>query len=102
MFVTIWEYEVADGQAQAFETLYAADGAWAALFAEYPGYLGTELLRAQAPGAYLSIDRWRDEADYTHCLAYGRERYAQLDRLGDALTTAERCVGYWGLLTRSG
>ncbi|MFC6841678.1 antibiotic biosynthesis monooxygenase family protein [Xanthomonas theicola] len=62
MFVAIWEYTVADGQTQAFEALYAADGGWAALFAEYPGYLGTELLRAQAPGTCLTIDRWRDEA----------------------------------------
>jgi heme-degrading monooxygenase HmoA len=95
MFVTIWEYTVADGQAQAFEALYAADGPWAALFAQSPGYLGTELLRAQAPGAYLTIDRWRDAADHAHCLAYGRERYAELDRLGDALTRHERCVGYY-------
>ncbi|PPU88996.1 hypothetical protein XpopCFBP1817_17275 [Xanthomonas populi] len=95
MFVALWGHDVSDVHAPAFEALYGADGAWAALFADDAGSLGTELLRAQAPGRYVTIDRWRDEVNYTHCLAHGCERYAQIDRQGDALTTAERCLGYY-------
>ncbi|MFC7520698.1 hypothetical protein ACFQS6_12065 [Xanthomonas populi] len=51
MFVALWGHDVSDVHAPAFEALYGADGAWAALFADDAGSLGTELLRAQAPGA---------------------------------------------------
>lgn len=94
MYTIIWEYEVRAGAAAAFERLYGADGGWAALFRGYPGYLGTELLRdAQAPRRYLTLDRWRSQAEHEACLAAARERYAALDAEGDALTLREQCLG---------
>lgn len=97
MYVIVWEYEVRAGAAAAFERLYGADGGWAALFRRHPGYLGTELLGdAQAPGRYLTIDRWRSPAEYQACLAAARADYATLDAEGDALTLHERCLGrFW-------
>lgn len=38
---------------------------WARLFRAAPGYRGTELLRdEEAPGRYLTIDRWAAQADF--------------------------------------
>jgi len=41
VFVRVWEYEVPGAQAAAFTAAYAADGAWAELFARADGFLGT-------------------------------------------------------------
>ena len=88
----IWEYEVNAGAEAAFEALYGTEGAWVALFREYDGYVGTELLRRE-DGRYLTIDRWRSEAAYDAFLTAAKPRYAQIDALGDALTSAEQRIG---------
>lgn len=94
MYVIVWEYEVRVDAAAAFERLYGADGGWAALFRRHPGYLGTELLHdAQASQRYLTLDRWRTQAEYETCLAAARADYAALDAEGDALTLREQCLG---------
>ena len=93
MLHVLWEYDVRPGMEAAFEALYGVDGAWAALFGEFAGYAGTELLRGEAPGRYLSIDRWTSEAAYDAFLANAGARYAAIDAKGDALTTDERKIG---------
>ncbi|MDI9237526.1 antibiotic biosynthesis monooxygenase family protein [Lysobacter sp. LF1] len=93
MFVTVWEYEVRPGAEAAFEALYGASGPWARLFAEYPGYLRTELLRDARTGRYLTLDHWRSAQDYTAFHGQLPPRYSELDAQGDALTLAERHVG---------
>ena len=93
MFVVIWEYEVRPGAEPAFEALYGAQGGWVRLFGEFPGYVGTELLKDERPGVYLSLDRWRSETDYAAFLQAARPRYAELDAEGDALSLSERRIG---------
>ncbi|WP_158549244.1 antibiotic biosynthesis monooxygenase family protein [Lysobacter silvisoli] len=93
--MAIWQYEVRAGAEAEFETLYGADGAWVTLFREHAGYLGTDLLRDADSGRYLSIDRWRSEADYRSFLAADPTRYANLDAQGDALTLSERRIGHY-------
>jgi heme-degrading monooxygenase HmoA len=93
MFVTVWEYEVRAGMEAEFERLYGDQGAWMKLFREQPGYLGTELMRGERRGHYLTLDRWRDAQDYTAFQSLRHPRYAQIDVLGDALTQSERHVG---------
>ena len=93
MFVVIWEYSVRAASAESFETLYGAEGAWVQLFRAHAGYHGTELLRGTAPHTWLTIDRWDSEAAYDAALAAAGPRYAELDRLGDALTQQERRIG---------
>ncbi|MFC5570125.1 antibiotic biosynthesis monooxygenase family protein [Lysobacter yangpyeongensis] len=96
MFVVVWEYEVRPGSEAAFSALYGADGDWVALFREHAGYLGTELLRdAGADNRFVTIDRWRSQAAYEAFLATAKARYAQIDARGDALTTAERRIGWY-------
>lgn len=93
MFAVIWEYTIRPGSAKAFEDLYGPNGEWVALFGQYPGYLGTELLRDEQSDRYLTIDRWQDQAAYDAFLAAAEPRYAQIDALGDGLTLDERRIG---------
>lgn len=98
MFAVLWQYQLRPGAHAAFEALYGPDGDWVALFREHAGYLGTELLRDEASGDYLTIDRWASQADYDAFLAAEKPRYAQIDARGDALTLSERRIGrYQGL-----
>lgn len=94
MLAVVWEYDVHAGREGEFAALYGGGGAWVALFREYAGYLGTELLRdAAQPQRFVTIDRWISPAAYDAFLAAAKPRYADIDALGDALTVHERCVG---------
>jgi heme-degrading monooxygenase HmoA len=93
VFVVVWEYEVRPGAEAAFEAMYGAHGPWVALFREFNGYVGTELLRSDSGGRYLTLDRWRSAQDYTAFRANLPPRYAELDARGDALTLHERSLG---------
>ena len=93
MLHVIWEYEVRPGCEASFEDLYGPGGAWASLFGEYEGFAGTQLLRSDRPGRYLSIDRWHTEDAYEAFLVHARGRYAALDARGDALTVEEHRIG---------
>lgn len=93
MLIILWEYDVHPGLDDAFEQLYGAQGAWDALFREHAGFISTELLRADRPHRYLSIDRWESESTYDAFLATASTRYAQIDARGAVLTTDERRIG---------
>lgn len=47
MYVIIWGYQVKAGCIPEFEKIYYSNGAWAELFRKAPGYISTELLRAE-------------------------------------------------------
>lgn len=95
MFAVIWEYEVREGCEAAFEALYG-DGEWVALFREYDGYVGTELLRdADQPRRFMTIDRWSSADAYATFLTAAKPHYEQIDARGDALTVAERRIGIY-------
>ena len=94
MFVVIWRFEVDAAHVAAFEAAYGPDGDWARLFRASSGYLGTELLRdAEAPGTYLTIDRWSSEDAFRAFRADHDAAYAALDRACEALTRSETRVG---------
>lgn len=97
MFVVIWEYKARAGSESDFEALYGLQGAWVSLFREYAGYLDTELMRDRETGAYLTLDRWRSEADYEAFQQAAAPRYAEIDAQGDALTVHERRLGRYTL-----
>jgi hypothetical protein len=64
-----------------FAVAYGPDGDWARLFARSGGFLGTELYRDAGGGArFVTVDRWRGEADWTAFLAREAEAYRALDR----------------------
>jgi heme-degrading monooxygenase HmoA len=95
----VWEFEVRDGAEKPFEEAYGPDGAWARLFRNADGFLGTELLRdTRRPRRYLTIDRWRSLEDFAHFRQTHREEYAALDRRCEAWTASEVALGEWDVL----
>jgi len=94
MIAIIWTYKVRPEHRPAFEATYGPDGDWARLFAHQDGYLGTELLRGEDE-SYLTIDRWRTQADFDAFLAAHRADYEALDRATERWTVEEVRVGIW-------
>ncbi len=92
MFVRIWRFAVAEPRREAFERAYGADGDWARLFGRQEGFVATELLRGE-PGVYVTIDRWRDEADWLRFRDAHDEAYRALDLECEALTLDETVIG---------
>jgi hypothetical protein len=64
------------------------------LFQEAPGYLGTELLRAQdGSRRYLTVDRWQSQSAYEEFKAAHRSAYEVLDQACEVLTKCEERLG---------
>lgn len=98
MYVLIWEYEVDEESAPAFEEVYGPEGDWSRLFDRGEGFSGTELLRdATTPGRYVTIDRWTSEEAFEAFHREWGEEYQVLDALHESLTTAERFLGAFRL-----
>lgn len=92
--VLVWEYQVPAAHVAEFERRYGPDGEWAQLFRRGAGYLGTTLLRdPDAPGRYVTLDRWRSAHDWLAFKSAHAVEYAALDAVCDALTTSERSLG---------
>lgn len=94
MHVIIWEFQVRAERRNEFIAAYNADGAWAQLFRQATGYLGTELLCAEeAPAIFLTIDRWSTADDFKAFQEDFEESYQALDAACASLTTSERKIG---------
>lgn len=94
MIAILWTYKVRPEYRTAFEATYGSDGDWAKLFARQDGWLGTELLRG-TDDEYLTIDRWRMQADFDAFLAAHRADYEALDRATEGWTMEETRIGVW-------
>ena len=93
-FAYIWEYRVKSNSMEEFRDLYGPDGGWVRLFRRAPGYLFTELLQdARDPQRFVSIDRWRSEAELAACQALFKSEWAALDSAGEAFTESELSMG---------
>jgi len=90
----VWSFEVEPEQVEAFEQAYGPDGDWARLFRRVPGYQNTALLRdVDAPGRYLTIDRWRTREDFWRFREAFRAEYVALDAKCERLVACEQLVG---------
>ncbi len=79
------------GHERAFEDAYGPLGAWATLFAQGSGFLGTELLRDETqPRRYLTIDRWSSAQAFPTFKRVRAAQYEQLDTACNELTESER------------
>jgi heme-degrading monooxygenase HmoA len=103
MYVIVWEFVVRPEKMDAFVAAYKFDGAWAHLFAQADGYIGTELLLAteRDQGAterdqgttYITIDRWKAAEDFTRFQEQFGDEYKALDTKLEGLTVSERKLG---------
>ncbi|MBH9578603.1 antibiotic biosynthesis monooxygenase family protein [Inhella proteolytica] len=98
-YVYVWEFRVARAQRVGFLAAYGQQGRWAQLFAQAPGYLGTQLLQDQADeNRFLTLDRWASAAAHADFHAQFDAEYRALDQECEILTEDERSLGsYWGL-----
>ena len=80
MVEIVWAFVVKEEARGQFELAYGPGGAWSKLFARYPGFRGTTLLRdTKNPRRYLAIDLWETEAQREQVLAECKAEYANLD-----------------------
>ena len=93
-YTYLWEFQTSAERRADFERHYGAEGTWVALFRRADGYLGTTLLRdCTDPLRFLTIDRWRNSADYDSFRERLRDDYAALDALCEGLTVSETLLG---------
>ena len=93
-FLVVWEFHVKPGAEKRFEAIYDPAGAWAMLFARDPEFVRTELQRdLRAPGRYLTLDYWTNEASYEQFRALHQAEYEALDKECGSLTESETLIG---------
>jgi heme-degrading monooxygenase HmoA len=89
--IRVWEYDVPEAARAEFEQRYGGEGDWAQLFASSDGFRGTELFQSlDAPGRYLTVDRFLDEDAWLAFLTEHGDDYRSLDQSTATLTTDER------------
>jgi heme-degrading monooxygenase HmoA len=94
MIQVVWEFIVKKKAQARFEQAYGPSGEWARLFAKYPGFLGTTLLRdTSRPRRYLTIDAWESRADRERMLTEAAAQYSALDAACGDWTESEVEVG---------
>jgi heme-degrading monooxygenase HmoA len=94
VYIVVWAFRPRPGREGEFERVYGPQGRWAALFREAPGYLSTDLLRAQdGSGRYLTVDRWQSRAAYEEFLKCHGSAYQALDQACEVLSESEERLG---------
>jgi heme-degrading monooxygenase HmoA len=96
MYVIVWEFLVKAGKVDKFVAAYSSTGAWARLFANAEGYLGTELLSSREcdeKAKFVTIDRWRTAEDFERFQKQFGAEYRALDTQLEGLTLSERKLG---------
>ena len=102
MVEIIWEFVVKEEARGQFELAYGPGGAWSKLFARYPGFRGTTLLRdTENPRRYLTIDFWDTAAQREQMLAERKAEYSNLDAAFADWTESETEVGTFSVLAEA-
>jgi heme-degrading monooxygenase HmoA len=94
MYIIVWEFVVRPEKVTAFVAAYQSDGAWAKLFAQADGYIGTELLHsADQAATFVTIDRWKTADAFARFQERFGSQYRLLDTQLEGLTSRERKLG---------
>ncbi len=100
MIQVLWEFIVKAPDVGRFEQAYGPAGDWARVFARYPGFQGTRLLRDPSrPHTYVTIDTWSSREQRDAMLARAAAEYAALDAATDGWTESERELGTFNDVT---
>ncbi len=98
----LWEYLVKSEFLEQFVEIYGPHGAWAELFARYPGYLGTDLVRDTANDRrFITKDRWVSYAAYSDMKHRSRKVYQAIDEQCEKLTVDETYIGIFAVVGRA-
>jgi len=102
MIEIVWEFVVKEEARAQYELAYGPGGAWSKLFARYPGYRGTTLLRDTTnPRRFLTIDFWDTEDQREQMLAERKAEYANLEAAFGDWTESKIEVGIFRLLAEA-
>ncbi len=102
MIEIVWEFVVKEEARGQFKLTYGPGGAWSNLFARYPGFRGTTLLRdTKNPRRYLTIDFWDTEAQREQMLAERKAEYSNLHAAFGDLTESKTEVGIFRVLAEA-
>jgi heme-degrading monooxygenase HmoA len=102
MVEIVWEFVVKQEFRGQFELAYGPGGAWSKLFAKYPGFRGTTLLRDKKdPRRYLTIDLWKTESQRDQALEESKAEYADLDAAFEEWTETEKELGTFSILAEA-
>ena len=85
-------YAVGNVDLTAIRAAYGPDGSWAELFRRSPEFIDLELVADDAPAAYVTIDRWQNEAAWSGFMDTYRSDYEDLDVRLETLTVSELLV----------
>jgi len=102
MVEIVWEFVVKEEARGQFELAYGPGGAWSQLFARYPGFRGTTVLRgAKNPRRYLTIDLWDTEAQREQMLAERKAEYSNLEAAFADWIESKTEVGIFNVLAEA-
>ena len=102
MVENVWEFVVKEEARGQFELAYGKGGAWSKLFARYPGFRGTTLLRdTKNPRRYLMIDLWETGAHREQVLTERKAEYSNLDAAFADWTESRTEVGIFSVLAEA-
>ncbi len=102
MIEIVWEFVVKEEARGQFELAYGPGGAWSKLFARYPGFRGTTVLRdTENPRRYLTIDLWETAAQREQALDEREAEYSNLDAAFADWTESKTEVGIFRVLAEA-
>ncbi|HEY0628029.1 MAG TPA: antibiotic biosynthesis monooxygenase [Sphingomicrobium sp.] len=93
----LWKFEVRAEQEGRFLDAYKGDGDWAKLFATAPGFIRTELWRAE-DGSYLTADHWKSANDFEQFQSSRGDDYRRLDAELEGIAGVETFIGAFDLI----
>ena len=99
MIAMAWQLELTEGQQEAFERFYGADGPWTALSRRSRSYLGSSFLRDQVqPTRYLLIEYWSEMVVYEKHYADLSDEVAELEATRQGLCLSVTPLGVFTAL----
>ncbi len=97
MHLRLWRFEVSPATEERFLAAYKSDGDWTRLFDAAPGFVRTELWRAE-DGSYMTADYWNSLADFEQFQASQGAEYRRLDAELEGIAGVETLIGAFDLV----
>ena len=97
MHLRLWRFTVSPGTEAQFLAAYRSDGDWARLFATAPGFIRTELWRAE-DGSCMTADYWDSLDAFEQFQARQGTEYRRLDAELEGFAGVETFIGAFDLV----
>jgi heme-degrading monooxygenase HmoA len=95
----VWQFEVREGEEDAFERFYGADGPWTSLSRRSRSFLGSSFLKDVAqPDRYLVVEYWSEMVVYERHHADFADEVAELEQRRAALVRSMQPLGLFTAL----